>query len=125
MEILPGASIGQILIQRNEETAIPSHFYSKLPKDIGSKQILLVDPMLGTGGSASMAITILKKHGVKEENILFLNVIACEEGIAKLATDHSKVKIITSHVDPVLLKDKKYIVPGIGDFGDRYFGTEK
>ncbi|CAK94149.1 unnamed protein product (macronuclear) [Paramecium tetraurelia] len=125
LKIMTGASIGQILIQRNEETSQPSYFFQKLPKNIKDQQVILVDPMLATGGSASMALKILKNHGVKEENITFLTLVSCEQGLSKLFSEHPKIKIITAQVDPILLQDINYLAPGIGDFGDRYFGTVK
>jgi len=79
--------------------------------------------MLATGGSAITAIKVLKNHGVKEENIMFLNLIACEEGISKVMNHYPQIKIITAQIDPILVESTKYLAPGIGDFGDRYFGT--
>lgn len=115
--------IGKILIQRDEETAEPKLFYSKLPQDIAERHVLLLDPMLATGGSAIKAIDVLIEHGVPEQNIIFLNIISCPEGIDALVTRFPKVIIVTAEVDSHL-NEKKYIVPGIGDFGDRYFGTD-
>ncbi|MFH1064934.1 MAG: uracil phosphoribosyltransferase [Nanoarchaeota archaeon] len=114
--------IGKILIQRNEETAKPIHFYSKLPKDIKERYVLLLDPMLATGGSAIKAVEILKEKGVNEEKIVFVNLISCPEGIGAFTKKFQKVKIITGVIDKSL-NDKAYILPGLGDFGDRYFGT--
>jgi hypothetical protein len=112
--------IGKILIQRDEETALPKLIYVKLPKDISKRKILLLDPMLATGGSANRAIGVLLEHGVLEENIVFLNLIAAPEGIAAMQTAYPRVRIITTMVDSHL-NEKKFIMPGIGDFGDRYF----
>lgn len=123
MTTLVGVNVGKILIQRDEETALPELFYSKLPKNIADLQVLLVDPMLATGGSAIKAIEVLKKEGVKEENILFLNIVSCPEGLEALAKATPDVFTLTVAVDECL-NEKKYIVPGLGDFGDRYFGTE-
>lgn len=117
-----GIRIGKILIQRNEETAQPKLFYSKLPEDISTRKVLLLDPMLATGGSACCAIQVLKDAGVPEENILFLNLIAVQEGIDKINELYPGVDIITTEVDEKL-NETKYIIPGIGDFGDLYFGT--
>ncbi|RMZ92288.1 hypothetical protein DV736_g463, partial [Chaetothyriales sp. CBS 134916] len=112
--------IGKILIQRNEETAQPKLFYEKLPSDIAQRYVLLLDPMLATGGSAIMAVEILKAKGVPEERILFLNLIAAPEGIRNFADKAPKVRLVTAFVDRGL-DDNSYIVPGLGDFGDRYF----
>jgi uracil phosphoribosyltransferase len=122
-----GIKIGKVLIQRNEASADKApderFNYAKLPKDIADRWVLLLDPMLATGGSACKAIDILiKGHGVKEEKIIFLNVVACPEGVANMSRQFPRVKIITSAVDNGL-NDHKYILPGLGDFGDRYFGT--
>mmetsp|Transcript_82162 Transcript_82162/g.129397 ORF Transcript_82162/g.129397 Transcript_82162/m.129397 type:complete len:230 (+) Transcript_82162:48-737(+) len=112
----------KILIQRDEETAEPKLFYSKLPPNMDKLDVVLCDPMLATGGSALMAITELIKAGVKEENIFFWNVLSCPEGLKKLAEKAPGVKILTTACDPGL-NEKKFIVPGLGDFGDRYYGT--
>merc|ERR1712000_794125 len=114
--------IGKILIQRDEATALPHLIYVKLPIDIKTRKVLLMDPMLATGGSARRAVAVLKDHGVPEENIIFLNLIAAPEGIAMMQEKYPAIKIITSQID-THLNDKKYIIPGIGDFGDLYFGT--
>ncbi|CAI2187041.1 15522_t:CDS:2 [Funneliformis geosporum] len=112
--------IGKILIQRDEETAQPKLYYAKLPPDIESRYVLLLDPMLATGGSAIKAIEVLLSHGVKEDKILFLNLIAAPEGIDAITKKYSQLKLITACIDKGL-DEKKYIIPGLGDFGDRYF----
>ncbi|HII16086.1 MAG TPA: uracil phosphoribosyltransferase [Nanoarchaeota archaeon] len=114
--------IGKILIQRDEKTAKPILFYHKLPEDIAERYVLLLDPMLATGGSACKAAEILKQNGVKEEKIVFVNLISCPEGINEFTKKFPKVKIITGVIDKSL-NEKAYILPGLGDFGDRYFGT--
>ena len=114
--------IGKILIQRDEETALPKLYYSKLPKDIDQRFCLLLDPMLATGGSANKAIEVLIDNGVKEERIIFINLVACPEGIEAVVTKFPKLKIVTAAVDAGL-NERKYIIPGLGDFGCRYFGT--
>jgi len=123
-KVAPGMSVGKILIQRDETDPEkrPMLYYSKLPRDIGEKFVILVDPMLGTAGSSTAAIKVLETAGVKPENILFVNVIACPEGVAKLHSLYPQVKIVTCAVDEKL-NDDKYITPGLGDFGDRYYGT--
>ncbi|KAL6050891.1 Uracil phosphoribosyltransferase, synthesizes UMP from uracil [Balamuthia mandrillaris] len=115
--------IGKILIQRNEDTAEPQLFYVKLPEDIAERWVLLLDPMLATGGSAIRAIEVLLEKGVKEEKIVFLNLIAAPEGIKALSEAYPRVHIVTTALDEKL-NDVKFIIPGIGDFGDRYFGTD-
>ena len=103
MDILPDISIGKILIQRDEKTAQPVFFYEKLPTDIKkAKRIFLCDPMLATGGSASMAISKIKESGCVNSSIVFINLISCEIGINRIKQDHPDVKIITACVDPIL-----------------------
>ncbi|KAJ9113523.1 Uracil phosphoribosyltransferase, synthesizes UMP from uracil [Naganishia adeliensis] len=114
--------IGKILIQRDEETAQPKLFYAKLPEDISTRYCLLLDPMLATGGSAMQAIEVLLEHGVKEEKILFLNLISSPEGLKTVCEKYPKLTTITAWVDEGL-DEKRFIVPGLGDFGDRYFLT--
>mmetsp|Transcript_29463 Transcript_29463/g.40720 ORF Transcript_29463/g.40720 Transcript_29463/m.40720 type:complete len:242 (-) Transcript_29463:181-906(-) len=114
--------IGKILIQRDELTAKPKIYYSKLPEDISKRFVLLLDPMLATGGSCCAAIDVLKNSGVPEKQILFLNMIAAPEGIEEIWSKFPEVTIITTEIDECL-NEKKFIMPGIGDFGDRYFGT--
>ena len=120
-----GCSTGKILVQRDESDPLkrPTYFYHKLPKDIASKQVLLCDPMLATGGSANAAIGRLIDAGVQEENILFLNVVSCPKGIISVYKRYPKVRIVTAAIDKEL-NSEKFIVPGLGDFGDRYYGTE-
>ncbi|KAK8199588.1 uracil phosphoribosyltransferase [Phyllosticta capitalensis] len=112
--------IGKILIQRDEETSKPKLFYDKLPEDIADRWVLLLDPMLATGGSALMAVEVLKSRGVPEERILFLNLIASPEGAANFAEQFPKLRVITAFVDQGL-NEKNYIIPGLGDFGDRFY----
>lgn len=119
--IAPEASVGKILIQRDEETALPKLYYSKLPP-LDGKNIVLLDPMLATGGSAIEAIRVLIKAGAPESSITFFNVVCCPDGIKNLLTTFPNLKIVTGAVDPIL-NEKKYIVPGLGDYGDRFFGT--
>ena len=120
-----GCSTGKILVQRDESDPDkrPTYYYHKLPKKIASKQVLLCDPMLATGGSAIAAIGKLIDAGVQEENILFLNVVACPKGIISVYKKYPKVRIVTAAIDKEL-NSEKFIVPGLGDFGDRYYGTE-
>ncbi|KKZ63175.1 uracil phosphoribosyltransferase [[Emmonsia] crescens] len=112
--------IGKILIQRDDDTWQPKLFYEKLPKDIASRWVLLLDPMFATGGSATMAVDVLKSKGVPEDRILFLNLIASPSGVADFAQRYPKLRVVTAFIDQGL-DDKKYIIPGLGDFGDRYY----
>ncbi|CZT21604.1 probable uracil phosphoribosyltransferase FUR1 [Ramularia collo-cygni] len=112
--------IGKILIQRNEETSQPQLYYDKLPEDIKDRWVLLLDPMLATGGSALMAVQVLLSKGVPEERILFLNLIASPEGAQNFAEKYPKLRVVTAFVDSGL-NEKNYIVPGLGDFGDRFY----
>jgi uracil phosphoribosyltransferase len=121
-EVCDKIRIGKILIQRDEKTAKPILFYSKLQSDISKRDVLLLDPMLATGGSVCKAIEVLLSKGVKQEKIIFVNILSCPEGIKKLQDAYPKVKIVTGFIDESL-NSKSYIVPGLGDFGDRYFGT--
>lgn len=114
--------VGKILIQRNEETTEPVLFYSKLPKDISDRHVLLLDPMLATGGSVCKAIEVLKEKGVKENKIIFINLVSCPEGIKRIKKEYPQIGFITGVIDKKL-NSKAYILPGLGDFGDRYFGT--
>ena len=123
-EVEPGICVGKILIQRNESLSEkPAElFYTKLPKDISNMHILLCDPMLATGGSALQAIKSLIEHGVSPANIVFANMICAPEGLKVLAQSYPMIKIVTVCVDRYL-NDDKYIVPGLGDYGDRFFNT--
>eukprot|EP00168_Porphyra_purpurea_P005019 TRINITY_DN1605_c0_g1_i1.p1 TRINITY_DN1605_c0_g1~~TRINITY_DN1605_c0_g1_i1.p1 ORF type:complete len:198 (+),score=73.40 TRINITY_DN1605_c0_g1_i1:313-906(+) len=115
--------IGKILIQRDEATAAPALFFAKLPDDVASRHVLLLDPMLATGGSARMAIQALLDAGVPQNKIVFVSVLAAREGLAAVCEAYPDVSVVTAAVDAGL-NAKKFIVPGVGDFGDRYFGTD-
>ena len=121
LKAIPNAKIGHIGLYRNEETHNPVRYYYKMPKDIASREAIVLDPMLATVGSACDTITMLKEDGVK--NIKFLCIIAAPEGIKKLEELHPDVKIYTTAVDEKL-NENAYIVPGLGDAGDRIFGTK-
>ncbi|KDN41973.1 PRTase-like protein [Tilletiaria anomala UBC 951] len=112
--------IGKILIQRDEETAKPKLFYAKLPEDIAQRWVLLLDPMLATGGSALQAIDVLISNGVAPERILFLNLVASPEGLVNIYKAYPQVSVVCAWVDDGL-DERSYIIPGLGDFGDRYF----
>ena len=121
LKAIPNAKIGHIGLYRNEETHKPVRYYYKMPKDIASREAIVLDPMLATGGSACDTISMLKEDGVK--NIKFLCIIAAPEGIKKLEELHPDVKIYTTAIDEKL-NENAYIVPGLGDAGDRIFGTK-
>ena len=124
-DVMPEIAVGKILIQRNERTADPIYYYHKLPTDIsGMKRVFIVDPMLGTGGSAAMAIKLVMEKGVPAENITFINLVSCHRGLSRLLNEFPGVKIITAVVDPVL-NEKFYIAPGLGDYGDRFFASTR
>mmetsp|Transcript_6978 Transcript_6978/g.11922 ORF Transcript_6978/g.11922 Transcript_6978/m.11922 type:complete len:230 (+) Transcript_6978:42-731(+) len=123
-ECIPFVKVGKILIQRDEESSDKKAvlYYKKLPSGIASMQVLLCDPMLATGGSALKAIEVLVEAGVLPENIIFILVIACPEGISAIANQYPDITIVAGVIDSGL-NDSKYIVPGLGDYGDRFFGT--
>lgn len=118
-----GCRIGKILIQRNEETAEPMLLYTKLPSDIDHRFVIILDPACATSGSVCKAIEILKEHRVKEDKMVFVNLLAAPEGIQRIFDRFPNLKIVTAAVDDGL-DERQYIVPGVGDFGDRYFGTD-
>ncbi len=121
LTLMPNAKIGHIGLYRNEETLEPVKYYCKLPEDITKREVILLDPMLATGGSGSAAITMLKKDGVKK--IKFLCIIAAPSGIKRIQEDHPDVQIYCAQMDEKL-NDVGYIVPGLGDAGDRIYGTK-
>ncbi|KAJ2725179.1 Uracil phosphoribosyltransferase, synthesizes UMP from uracil [Coemansia sp. Benny D115] len=122
-DVCTSVRIGKVLIQRDERTAQPKLYYSKLPKDISDRWVLLLDPMLATGGSAIKCVEVLMDAGVKEERILFINLICAPEGVLTMLEKFPKLQIITAEIDESM-DEHKFILPGLGDFGDRYFGTE-
>ena len=121
LEVFPAAKIGHIGMYRDEETLMPVEYYSKLPNDVEKRDIIVVDPMLATGGSACDAIEKLKEKGCKD--IKLLSIIAAPEGIEKLREEHPDVRIVVAQLDEGL-NENSYIVPGLGDAGDRLFGTK-
>ena len=121
IDLIPSAKIGHIGLFRDPETHEPVKYYYKMPPDIAERQVFIVDPMLATGGSAADAITFIKEYGCK--SITLMNIIAAPEGIKKVQETHPDVDIYVAAVDPCL-NDHAYIVPGLGDAGDRIFGTK-
>ncbi|MCC5790825.1 MAG: uracil phosphoribosyltransferase [Opitutales bacterium] len=121
LDLLPFSSVGYIGLARNEETLQPESYYCKLPSRIASTQVALVDPMLATGGSAIAAVEVLEKAGVKD--ITFIGLLASPEGLEKLNSLKPQVRVILGALDQ-RLDSRGYIFPGLGDAGDRLFGTE-
>ncbi len=121
ISVIPNAKIGHIGMYRDEVTFEPVNYFFKVPKDIEKREVIITDPMLATGGSANDAIDLLKSKGVKK--IKFLCIIAAPEGIKAVEEKHPDVQIYTAAIDEKLTKDK-WIVPGLGDAGDRIFGTK-
>ena len=121
IDLVPSAKVGHIGLFRDPETHEPVKYYCKMPPDISERQVFVVDPMLATGGSAADAITFIKEYGCK--SITLMNIIAAPEGIKKVQDTHPDVDIFVAAVDPCL-NDHAYIVPGLGDAGDRIFGTK-
>jgi len=120
LDVLPNCNVGHIGLQRNEETLLPIEYYFKIPKLKKKSKVILLDPMLATGGSASEALKYLKKKGAKK--IIFACLVASPQGIKKLNREHPDVKIFVTALDREL-DNKGYILPGLGDAGDRTFGT--
>ena len=121
VDLIPSAKIGHIGLYRDPETHEPVEYYCKLPDDIGNRVTFVVDPMLATGGSAVAANDFLKKHGCR--NIIMMNIIGCPEGIKRVQEAHPDVELYLAACDE-RLNDHAYIIPGLGDAGDRIFGTK-
>ena len=121
LDMIPSAKVGHIGLYRDPQTHMPVEYYCKLPEDIGHRQVFVVDPMLATGGSAVAASDFLKKHGCKQ--ITMMNIIGCPEGVEAVQNAHPDVDIYLAAIDEKL-NEHKYIVPGLGDAGDRLFGTK-
>ncbi|KAF8822093.1 putative uracil phosphoribosyltransferase FUR1 [Cardiosporidium cionae] len=118
MTVCRGCRIGKILIQRDEKTAQPILYYIKLPEDIAERYTLLLDPMCATAGSVCCALDTLKEHGVSEDRIIFINIVAAPSGLELIQKNFPKVRVVCAAIDEGL-NENYYIVPGIGDFGDR------
>jgi uracil phosphoribosyltransferase len=120
VEMFPEVSVGYVGLERDETTAVASSYYAKLPPDIGQKTVFLLDPMLATGGSAARACDIVKAYHPRR--IVMLSVVAAPEGVRVLQERHPDVAVFTASLDREL-NNKSYILPGLGDFGDRLYGT--
>ena len=123
VSMIPNAKVGHIGLFRDPQTLEPVKYYFKMPPDITERDVIVVDPMLATGGSASAAITFLKEAGVQTSHIKLMSIIGAPEGIARLQKDHPDVNIFVAAEDEKL-NEHGYIVPGLGDAGDRIFGTK-
>ena len=121
LTMVPAAKVGHIGLYRDPDTLEPVEYYCKLPEDCAERDVFVVDPMLATGGSSSAAIRLLKEKGVR--NIRFMCIIAAPEGVERMKADHPEVDIYVGALDEHL-NDHGYIVPGLGDAGDRIFGTK-
>ena len=121
LQLIPTAKVGHIGLYRDEETHEPCEYYAKFPTGLSEATILVLDPMLATGGSASAAITMIKKRGAKD--IRYIGLVAAPEGVERLSKDHPDVDIYLAALDEKL-NENCYIVPGLGDCGDRLFGTK-
>jgi uracil phosphoribosyltransferase len=120
LELVPQAEVGYFGLERNEETAVARRYYEKVPKNLGDALVFLLDPMLATGGSAAMAVDGLRELGAREVRLLC--IVAAPEGVAHMAAVAPGARIYCAALDRVL-NDRKYILPGLGDFGDRHFRT--
>lgn len=120
LEMVPEAQVGMVGMQRDDTTHQPETYYNKMPSQLGEADVIIVDPMLATGNSAAGAATILKNQGA--QRIRFLNLVSCPEGIRHMEKLHPDIQVFTAALDDGL-NDQAYILPGLGDAGDRYFGT--
>ncbi len=120
LDLLPGAVVAHLGIARNEETSLPEPYYAKLPSCLPEAEVMVFDPMLATGGSAAEALRQLKAAGASR--LTLVTVVSCPQGVATVRSAHPDVRLITGALDDGL-NEKNYIVPGLGDAGDRYFGT--
>lgn len=121
LALVPSAKVGHIGLFRDPETLAPVKYYCKMPQDIAQRDVIVLDPMLATGGSASAAISFIKEYGV--QHIKLMNILAAPEGISRIRADHPDVELYVAAVDEKL-NEHGYIVPGLGDAGDRIFGTK-
>ncbi len=120
LELVPSAHVGHLGLRRDEETAIASQYYARFPEHLETSHVVVIDPMLATGGSSAAALDVLRAAGASDVRVVC--IVAAPEGVAHLEAHHPNVRIFTPAVDQGL-NDRKFIVPGLGDFGDRLFGT--
>lgn len=120
--IVPDARLGKILIQRDPDRKVPVFHWSKLPDGLAGKEVLLLDPMMATAGTVKMAISVLAGAGVRPADIILVNFLTCPEALEKLFAEYPEVRVVTSFIDEGLT-EQAFMRPGIGDFGDRYYGT--
>lgn len=120
LSLIPSARVGFVGLERDKETARPFTYYEKMPPQIRGGISIIIDPMLATGGSTAAAIDVLKEHGAT--NIVVVCIVTCPEGLRRIADAHPDVEVYAASIDPEL-NEKKYIVPGLGDAGDRLYGT--
>ena len=120
LKMFPNASVGHIGLYRDPKTLKPVEYYCKMPSDIDKRQLIVVDPMLATGGSSSAALTLLKEKGAKK--IILMCLVAAPKGIEVVTNDHSDINVYVASIDEKL-NEHAYIIPGLGDAGDRIFGT--
>jgi uracil phosphoribosyltransferase len=120
LDLVPGTQVGYFGLERNEQTAVARRYYEKVPADLGSAVVFLLDPMLATGGSAAMAVEGLKARGAG--SVRLVSIVAAPEGVARLGAEYPDTEVYTAALDRAL-DDRKYILPGLGDFGDRLYGT--
>ena len=120
LDLVPVARVGFVGIYRDERTLEPVEYYSKLPGDLGERDVIVLDPMLATGGSASHAITLCKRSGARR--VVMVALVAVPEGVARLERDHPDVQVVAAALDRQL-DEQGYILPGLGDAGDRLYGT--
>lgn len=122
LEFFDNARVGMIGAQRDEQTAIAHGYYCKLPKIQADDDVILLDPMIATGGSGAFSLKAVLDAGAREGRVIYVSVIAAPEGLSALHREFPEVRIITAQIDETL-NDRKFILPGLGDFGDRFFGT--
>jgi uracil phosphoribosyltransferase len=122
-ELDPGMPIGKILIQRDKQTKLPRLYYQNLPADIADRHVLLLEPMLATGGSTLAALEVLREAGVPAEHTVLVNFLASPQGLERVRAAHPGLGIVTSSIEDGL-SEQAFMLPGIGDFGDRFFGTD-
>jgi len=123
IEYFPDAAIGCLGMKRDEKTAIPHLYYKNMPPIKGTETLIILDPMVATGGSALAALEIITKMPVQPKRLMFVGIIGSQQGVDVVKKAYPHLTMLITHIDPKL-NDKKFIVPGLGDFGDRFFGTE-